>query len=157
MPLCKTEEEYKCAYEVVRKVHQDNSSHRCLPSCTKIDMKQIGSAYSDHQGGTSAKRNIFFDFSFQNRIMKVEEEFLIHDFVDMLSSIGGTLGMWIGFSFAGLSSFVLGHLENSIGKILGKKSTSQIVGKDNNVIKVENTQTLFEEIEKGNEIEITIE
>ena len=39
--------------------------------------------------------------------MKIEEEFLIHDFVGMLGSIGGTLGLFIGFSFLGGVSFVL--------------------------------------------------
>ena len=121
MPLCTTEEEFKCGYEVVRKIHKDNSSNRCLPKCTKIDMKQIGVSYNEDQESTSAKRNIFFDFSFQTGIMKVEEEFLIHDFVNMVSSIGGTLGMCIGFSFVGLSSFIMGHLENIIGNLLRMK------------------------------------
>ena len=153
MPICATEAEYKCGYQIVRKIHQDNSSSRCLPSCTKIDMKQIGVAYNDDQEGTKAKRNIFFDFSFQNSIMKVEEEFLIHDFVAMLSSIGGTLGMCIGFSFVGLSSFVLGHLQNFIGHLLSKKYDSQIGVMDSNVIKVDNTPHHPEELETVNQIQ----
>ena len=157
MPICTSEEEYKCGYEVVRKIHNDNSSNRCLPSCTKIDMKQLGVAYSDDQEGTNAKRNIFFDFSFQNSIMKVEEEFLIHDFVAMLSSIGGTLGMCIGFSFVGLSSFVLGHVQNSIEKFLGKRSNFEIGAMDRKVIKVENILKHSEEIERSNQVEITID
>ena len=111
-------------------------------------MKQIGSAYSENKGGTSAKRNIFFDFSFQNSIMKLEEEFLIDDFVDMLSSIGGTLGMCIGFSFVGFVSFVLGHLQNFIGHLIRKKSNSEIGVMHNNVVKWKIDHTTLTKLKK---------
>ena len=89
--------------------------------------------------------------------MKVEEEFLIHDFVAMLSSIGGTLGMCIGFSFVGLTSFVLGHVQNLIGNFLGKRSNFEIGAIDSKVIKVENRLKHSEEIERSNQVEITID
>ena len=44
----------------------------------------------------------------------VHEEYLIYDVVAMVSSIGGTLGLCIGFSFYDLSKTFLGWL----GKML---------------------------------------
>ena len=41
----------------------------------------------------------------------VNEEYLIYDFVGALGSFGGTLGMFIGFSFVNLTSYVLYQLE----------------------------------------------
>ena len=52
-----------------------------------------------------------FDFSFS---VTVHEEYLVHDFISMIGSVGGTLGMCIGFSFTGFSSSIL----NQILKIL---------------------------------------
>ena len=44
--------------------------------------------------------------------MKVEEEYLVQDFVGMLGSIGGTLGLFVGFSFLGGISSILHYLKN---------------------------------------------
>ena len=55
--------------------------------------------------------------------MKVEEEFLVHDFVGMVASIGGTLGLFIGFSFLGGTTFLLNKMENSLEKHFMKKKT----------------------------------
>ena len=43
--------------------------------------------------------------------VKNYEEFTILDFFELLGSIGGTLGMLIGFSFLGLASFILKNLQ----------------------------------------------
>ena len=43
--------------------------------------------------------------------MKVEEEYLIHDFVGMLGSLGGTLGLFTGFSFLGGVCYILNYLQ----------------------------------------------
>ena len=75
----------------------------------------------------------------------------------MVSSIGGTMGMCIGFSFVWLSSFVLGHLQNFIGNLFGKKSKSEIGVLHNNVIKVENAPYYSEEMERSNQLEIRID
>ena len=73
-------------------------------------------------------------------MVKVEEEYLIQDFVGMLSSIGGTLGMFVGFSFVGLSSFVLDHLQRMLEKIMDKKSLSEVENMRKGIIKVQNVK-----------------
>ena len=37
-------------------------------------------------------------------MIKVSEEYVIYEFINMVASIGGTLGLFIGFSFTNLTS-----------------------------------------------------
>ena len=66
--------------------------------------------------------------------MKVEEEYLIKDFVGMIGSIGGTLGLCIGFSFLGGTSYLLSNLQDMVQKCLSKKKID--VPKKQTVIEV---------------------
>ena len=40
------------------------------------------------------------------------EEYLIYDVIGMIGSVGGTLGMFIGFSFVNLFSNCIKHVQN---------------------------------------------
>ena len=143
MPICEKETEFKCAYEIAKKFI---SSKQCLPSCSIMNMKKIFSYKEDQD--SNAKRKIFVTYALQNSEMKVDEEFLIQDFVGMLGSIGGTLGMCIGFSFVGLSSFAIDHLLNMIRRLLSRKSSPEVDDMDQNVIKVENKPCKSEDLKK---------
>ena len=88
MQFCETENEFKCANEIVKKII---TNKKCLPSCTIINMKQIFS-YKEDQEGSNAKRKIFVIYALQNSEMKIDEEFLIQDFVGMLQSVGQHVG-----------------------------------------------------------------
>ena len=144
MPVCEKETEFKCAYEIVKKII---SNKQCLPSCSIINMKQIFS-YKEDQEGSNAKHKIFVTYALQNSEMKIDEEFLIQDFVGMLGSIGGTLGMCIGFSFVGLLSFAIGHLQNTITRLLSRKPFPEVGVMNQNVIKVENKPCQSEDLKK---------
>ena len=51
----------------------------------------------------------------------VNEEYIIYDMVAMISAIGGTMGLCIGFSFLAFSQWTLGWIEYSL-KMLFVKS-----------------------------------
>ena len=53
-------------------------------------------------------------------VIKVEEEFLIYDFVAMVGSVGGTLGMFIGFSFTNMISLCISGIKMLIEMISRK-------------------------------------
>ena len=128
------------------KVQNDNSSSKCKPSCNVINMKQTA-IYQEDQDDANAKRNVFVIYRFQNTNMKVEEEYLVQDFVGMLGSIGGTLGMCIGFSFVGLSFSIIEHLQGFILSFFcSKPNTIQMT--DHKIIKVENK---IEDVKTTNE------
>ena len=55
--------------------------------------------------------NLSIRYLISNDMIKVEKEYLSNDFVKMLGSIGGTLGMCIGFSFLGVTTILLQYLE----------------------------------------------
>ena len=59
--------------------------------------------------------------------MTVYEEYLIYDFARMLGSIGGTLGMCIGFSFVGMCSFMLIQIQKLFNYINSNVDTDNEV------------------------------
>ena len=135
-PLCETLEEFKCSFGILTKLQNENSLSKCKPSCNAINMRQT-TIYKENQEGSNAKRDVFVMYRFQNTNMKVEEEYLVQDFVGMLGSIGGTLGMCIGFSFVGFLFSILEHLQGFIKSFLcSKPNTIQMT--DQKIIKVEN-------------------
>ena len=44
--------------------------------------------------------------------VSVREEYLVYDFVAMISTIGGTMGLFIGFSFNSLTSGILSMMQH---------------------------------------------
>ena len=54
---------------------------------------------------------LYYEFSNSENKCKVFEEYLIYDTMGMIGSVGGTLGMFIGFSITGVISLALGYLK----------------------------------------------
>ena len=50
---------------------------------------------------------VAFGYLFSSNSTTVYEEYLIYDVISMIGSVGGTLGMCIGFSFTGLISYLI--------------------------------------------------
>ena len=48
--------------------------------------------------------------------MKVHEEYLLYNTIGMIGSIGGTLGLFVGFSFFNVALFVIEFMQKFIGK-----------------------------------------
>ena len=83
--------------------HEQNNCRLQYTGITNrlIDIQQSGQIVYDIVFATPVKVN-------------VKEEYLIYDGVAMISAIGGTLGLCIGFSFYNLASFFTGWLENRL-------------------------------------------
>ena len=58
---------------------------------------------------------IYYEFAPPMKVMSLQE-YLIFDMVGMIGSVGGTLGMCIGFSFSGLTTNILNVMENRLTK-----------------------------------------
>ena len=70
-----------------------------------IDEKSTTDDNSHHQ-------EIIFGYSFNEpRYVKIYEEYLIYDTLGMLGSVGGTLGLFIGFSFMNVITFLINTME----------------------------------------------
>ena len=42
------------------------------------------------------------------------DEYFLYSFVDILGIFGGTLGLFLGFSFAGLFSYIMDYLKKHV-------------------------------------------
>ena len=117
-PICETEKEFRCSHGITLKCKENT---KCLPMCTQIDYG-IEYEYQEDLDKPNAKRNITFGYRLSNPKMKVEEEYYLHDFVGMLGSIGGTLGLFIGFSFLGGIFSLIHHIQAFIERLDGNTS-----------------------------------
>ena len=75
--------------------------------CTKLQYKQDASTdvydYYDDAINNVPKNQVKFGIQFVNPPrVSVKEEYIIYDSVAMISAIGGTMGLCIGFSFSGI-------------------------------------------------------
>ena len=67
----------------------------------------------------NAKKTVTLEYSFAPPFMtSVQQEYLIFDVTGMIGSVGGTLGMCIGFSFSGVTTKVLDFIKARILKYL---------------------------------------
>ena len=88
---------------------------QCPKLCKKIEY------FAEPVGSMKVKKfdpKAMFGFSLTfeslNFMTLVNEEYLIYDTTSMIGSVGGTLGMCIGFSFTGVMSILTNFLNNGI-------------------------------------------
>ena len=51
------------------------------------------------------------ELKYQGYMAKVYKEYLVCDAMGMIGSVGGTLGMFIGFSMTGIISWIFGYFK----------------------------------------------
>ena len=96
-----------------------------MPACHQTHFT-LEYDYQEDQDEPNANRNVTLAYRIANSKIKVEEEYLVQDFVGMLGSIGGTLGLFIGFSFLGGSSYFLEHLQIFMQGFIAKISSYRL-------------------------------
>ena len=72
---------------------------------------------------------------FETMELQVKEEYVIYDFVGMISSIGGNLGLFIGFSFFDAFCWLLDLIQKWISNINSAKVISSNIVITNPVTK----------------------
>ena len=81
----------------------------------------------------------------------VTTEYLLQDFISTLGNVGGTLGLFIGFSFSGLINFFLNLLvmiSNKMENITNEKSYDQKLGVKEDLIDVARVQIMIDDLKK---------
>ena len=124
IPVCETTEEFICAYEIAKKIKNSDS---CLHQCSQTNYKLYKSIYTENMTSENAKRNVQIIYRIPLKDMTIQKEYLIHDFIGMLGSIGGTLGMFIGFSFIGVISSLMKYLQKFIHYLSFKKNKTNVI------------------------------
>ena len=55
-----------------------------------------------------------FNLAFQSKTQQIHEEYLLYDETGVIGSVGGTLGLFIGFSFRDIIIYLLDKFRNVI-------------------------------------------
>ena len=112
LPVCQLQSpEMKCAKKVAKNIRKKVLNSNQCPSKPCQSISYVGEAGTEEISNERLyKRNFAYFFS-PPKTVAISEEYLIYDFVGMLGSIGGTLGMFIGFSFFGALSFLLNQMK----------------------------------------------
>ena len=107
LPQCKTWNEYRCMREQVE-LSLESASAKCPKDCTLVQY----SGRLVHQLDSDAPRfQSFFNIYHKT---KVREEYLTTTFTDLIGSVGGTLSMFVGISFASLIFTLLNLIRKSL-------------------------------------------
>ena len=132
LPLCETVKEFQCSMNVTKELMV---SSKCLPACTQIDFG-IKYDYTEDLEKPTAKRNVTLTYRMWKQKMKVYEEYLVEDFVNVLGAIGGTLGLFIGFSILGALNYTYKHIILYIERFVPKNLNILADSSDQTVIEV---------------------
>ena len=101
-----TKPEDDCNWGVVRDlINEILIKDEWLKNCVAIDY--YGKIMTEKNDLEINELGIQYKFAFPLRA-KVYQEFLITDSIELVGSVGGTLGLFIGFSFSNIISFIIG-------------------------------------------------
>ena len=115
VPLCEIgSKEMLCARDVALEVRTAAmDSGKCVDkACNPRKYKGV-ITHEDTVGDPIHSRSFAYYFLPPVHITKYEE-YIILDFFELLGSIGGSLGMLVGFSFLSVASFILEHLQSLV-------------------------------------------
>ena len=106
---CETYEESECSIEIAKSVFTNiTDTNVCLKSCSILQYSgkvQFNERHDD-------EHNVEFKYRFANpKSVKVHEEYLIYDGIGLIGSVGGTLGIFIGFSFTCVVTSLINFLK----------------------------------------------
>ena len=107
IPKCQTEAERKCADNVIWNLYTHNVSKLgiCPKLCTSLQFS--GKSVLEYPAMPGNKNyTISYNFA-QPEVINVFEEYLVYDAVGLIGAVGGTLGIFIGFSFTNVISFII--------------------------------------------------
>ena len=98
--LCQEHQANKCIGEkITLRLQEAARLEECQRSCTQIDYyaNVMDSNTIDRFWPDNHDKEICYGYA--TTVIKVDEEYLIYGFADMVGSVGGSLGMFLGFSF----------------------------------------------------------
>ena len=110
--ICATEEEIQCARDIENRAWWNLSLEECPRPCTILQYKEKSEvAYEDTNQSDDLKVSFYYMLAAVDKVT-VYEEYIIYDFIGMIGSAGGTLGLFIGFSFMNVIDVMLQLVKN---------------------------------------------
>ena len=111
IPKCKTKEEEKCAFSAARDILKFSEVKK---TCSIYQYSGEFDYWTPEKDSRPKDNNTFsFGWWFPTPgTVKVKEEFLIYDTINLTSAVASTLGMFIGFSFSNVIGFAFRFIQN---------------------------------------------
>ena len=109
--LCDSWEEESKSSFIFGEMYGSNLFKSCNSSCAQY--QYIGQR--TFSKGTNDKANeVFIGYTFPSNEVQVFEEYLMFGVNDLIGTIGGHSGLFIGFSFYGFVSEILGYIQKKL-------------------------------------------
>ena len=109
-PICESNEEYLCAWQQINPSFEEFISHPFPKTCEIIQYS--GEIEWEWNGNPDFSHEAYFAYNFAPpKTIIVQEEYLIYDTIGFIGSVGGTLGMFIGFSFSNAIAIIIRNIE----------------------------------------------
>ena len=106
---CQTHEELECSIEIAKSVFANITETNVCNSCSIL---QYSGKVQYKEKHPYEQHYVELKYRFANpRSVKVHEEYLIYDRIGLIGSVGGTLGIFIGFSFTGVVTCFINFLK----------------------------------------------
>ena len=120
LPICKSLNEYmEQFWSIWNKVTKNG---HCPKLCETIQyFAETVTSTKVSLSYPNASFGFGLSFGASRGLASVHEEYLIYDTTSMIGSVGGTLGMCIGFSFTGVTSILTKFLRNTITIMTNKR------------------------------------
>ena len=111
IPMCVTKEHNDCAQKRQRDLTANLQSNGTCKPCKKYDYSGMQTFESENVEDKYMHQKILtYQFAYP-QVLTIYQEYLIYDGIGMIGSVGGTLGMFIGFSFSNVISSTLNFLQ----------------------------------------------
>ena len=94
---CKDLKEYVCMRRKLSRVFGLINEH-CPKHCSRTEYTGKRTFLVDHPD-TETKRDYLWNYKFASKKYEVHQEYLLYDMTGVVGTVGGTLGLFIGFSF----------------------------------------------------------
>ena len=135
---CEDEEIQNCAERIFTEnvIYGGSISSNCKKPCEIKQYIEDWKAWADGSGEVLFPNNnpneesklwfwLWYQFEDDQDVI-VYEEYLIYDTVNMIGSLGGTLGIFIGFSFSNVLNVIISLIKSCLIAIYNYKNPSQL-------------------------------
>ena len=83
----------------------------CKKSCKIINYKGISKPI---MGYVNSRQSIWIEYSYISNEIQVQQEYFIYGIDELIGSVGGILGLFIGFSFVDFLLKIINSMKDSL-------------------------------------------
>ena len=111
LPLCETVDDNYKFYNYYYTEYYRKAEDGCSKSCV---ITRYAGKYQNTITGYANKTYVPVSFWFSSNETEVHQEYLVYNTFEFVGSIGGTLGLFIGFSFHDVFKFAMNYVTKAM-------------------------------------------